>query len=481
MSNTITTNKSLVLQTYNTSDGTLPTTAVTASGLTSGTVYTTWDVPENYNPAAIDLMLGGSTTVAVGAATSPTTLTGANYQPLVMRFTGVMPSNLLYNLPSGVGGTWIVRNETTGSYTLTLGSLTSGATATVLIPQDGKPYTVTCIAVSGGGFYVSALVDDAVGTANIVNSAVTTAKIANYSITNTKLLPSTINSLSANASMVSADELAFYDSASVITPTSIVVTGASSPYTATVTTSASHGLITGTSITVSGATGNTSVNGVFSITSTGLTTFTYQVTASGLVTGTPVYIANPGLKKITYANLFAQMQAAITPTGTVNSYAGSSAPSGWLLCAGQAVSRTTYAALFAVIGTTYGAGDTTTTFNLPDLRGRAIAGKDDMGGVAANRLTGALTGGVNGNALGNAGGNEGNTLTEAQIPSHTHTYGPKTGRFGANGQTYPSTEFNPSSADSDRSSYTMTTNATGGSGAHNNVQPTLVLNYIIKA
>ena len=62
------------------------------------------------------------------------------------------------------------------------------------------------------------------------------------------------------------------------------------------------------------------------------------------------------------------------PTGTLAPFAGSTAPTGFLLCQGQAVSRTTYAALFAAIGTTYGAGDGSTTFNLPDGRGRALIG-----------------------------------------------------------------------------------------------------------
>lgn len=79
-------------------------------------------------------------------------------------------------------------------------------------------------------------------------------------------------------------------------------------------------------------------------------------------------------------------------TGTVLPFAGSAAPIGWLLCYGQAVSRTTYANLFAAIGTAYGAGDGSTTFNVPDLRGRVAAGKDDMGGTAASRLNVSTTG-----------------------------------------------------------------------------------------
>jgi microcystin-dependent protein len=78
-------------------------------------------------------------------------------------------------------------------------------------------------------------------------------------------------------------------------------------------------------------------------------------------------------------------------TGTVLDFAGSAAPSGWMMCYGQAVSRTTYTALFAAIGTTYGAGDGATTFNLPDLRGRIAAGADNMGGAAANRVQASTT------------------------------------------------------------------------------------------
>src|SRR5216683_1919563 len=86
-------------------------------------------------------------------------------------------------------------------------------------------------------------------------------------------------------------------------------------------------------------------------------------------------------------------------TGEVKPFAGAAAPAGYLLAFGQAISRTDYAGLFAVCGTTYGAGNGSTTFNLPDLRGRVIAGKGNMGGVDANRLTG-------GTALGNGFGGE---------------------------------------------------------------------------
>ena len=75
------------------------------------------------------------------------------------------------------------------------------------------------------------------------------------------------------------------------------------------------------------------------------------------------------------------------PTGVLIPFAGTSAPDGWLLCDGSAISRSTYSGLYTVIATNYGSGDGSTTFNLPDLRGRTALGLDNMGGVSANRVT----------------------------------------------------------------------------------------------
>jgi microcystin-dependent protein len=160
----------------------------------------------------------------------------------------------------------------------------------------------------------------------------------------------------------------------------------------------------------------------------------------------------------------------MAPTGVVLPFAGSAAPTGWLLCFGQAISRTTFSRLFTALGTTYGTGDGSTTFNLPDLRGRVAAGEDDMGGTAANRLTTGGSG-VNGLALGASGGAETHTLTTPQIPSHTHNTGTTIGGR------------NTSAGGGETIVYagaTYTGTATGGGGAHNNTQPTIVLNYIIK-
>lgn len=164
----------------------------------------------------------------------------------------------------------------------------------------------------------------------------------------------------------------------------------------------------------------------------------------------------------------------ITPIGVVLDYAAASAPAGWLLCYGQSLLRAgTYANLFAVIGTVFGSADGT-HFNVPDLRGRVVAGQDDMGGSSANRLTNpaSTTGGIDGDVFGGTGGLETHSMTAAQNGAHTHnlslnasaTAGGLAHYFAGNGA---------------GSSSPATTSSGTGDG-HNNVQPTMILNKIIK-
>lgn len=106
---------------------------------------------------------------------------------------------------------------------------------------------------------------------------------------------------------------------------------------------------------------------------------------------------------------------AAVPTGTVFSFTGSAAPSGYLLCDGSAVSRTTYAALFAVEGTTYGSGDGSTTFNLPNMVGRFAFGKASSG-------TGSTLGGTFGTIdHTHTGAPHTHTFTTNSAGAHTHT------------------------------------------------------------
>ena len=193
---------------------------------------------------------------------------------------------------------------------------------------------------------------------------------------------------------------------------------------------------------------------------------------------------DPAWGKIVLSNIDSTLTPFLVPTGIIFDYAGTTEPTGYLFCYGQAISRTTYSALFAVIGTTYGNGDGATTFNLPDLRGRAVAGKDDMGGAAANRLTNT-TMTPDGVTLAAIGGTQTHTLTTSEIPSHGHPFRTSTNRLdGASTGGFLMSSVTPAN----QTAFTGTPSntlgeqigGTGGGTAHLNVQPTIILNKIIK-
>jgi len=189
--------------------------------------------------------------------------------------------------------------------------------------------------------------------------------------------------------------------------------------------------------------------------------------------------------------------------GMLMPYAGTSAPTGWLLAYGQTIGNASsgateaddnYQALFDIVKVAYGNsgsevfadGDTVT---LPDLRGRTIAGQDDMGGSSANRLTSP----INGDTLGAAGGSQSHTLSTAQLPSHEHYVFQNSSFNGGSFSSFNSTDslrggvpndtpdnwqyvFKAGSSAANRG----LSSSTGSGSSHNNVQPTIILNYIIK-
>jgi microcystin-dependent protein len=104
---------------------------------------------------------------------------------------------------------------------------------------------------------------------------------------------------------------------------------------------------------------------------------------------------------------FQGLQSSITPVGVIRLFSGSTAPNGWLICNGDAVSRSAYSDLFKIIGTTYGSGNSNSTFTLPDMRGRCPIGVGTGASLTAR-------------TLGSNVGAETATLSEANMASHTH-------------------------------------------------------------
>lgn len=213
---------------------------------------------------------------------------------------------------------------------------------------------------------------------------------------------------------------------------------------------------------------------------------------------------------------------AVGLTGTVTMFAGSTAPTGSLMCAGQILNIADYPQLAAILGVTYG-GNGTTTFGIPDIRGRIVAGLDNMLGTAANRLTTAVSG-VNGAALGAVGGVEGFGISLAQMPAHNHAVTDAGHTHALNNPSHTHALSDPGHGHSHNAAYNGGGSSTGGGGfpinasggatinaavtgitaaaattavsanaattgittqnsgtgaVHMNVQPTIVMNYII--
>jgi microcystin-dependent protein len=174
-------------------------------------------------------------------------------------------------------------------------------------------------------------------------------------------------------------------------------------------------------------------------------------------------------------------------------------PSGWVLPYGQTLSRTTYAALWELAQTEiaagslfYNNGDGSTTFGIGDLRGRVVAGRDGMGGTLANRLSGGAPG-VDGSTIGATGGGQTVTLTTTQIPSHSHAntlndpghkhqytapLSPGLVRGSGNDQAVVSIDSGTLTSTA-TTGITITNASAGGGGSHNNVQPTMICNYLL--
>lgn len=182
--------------------------------------------------------------------------------------------------------------------------------------------------------------------------------------------------------------------------------------------------------------------------------------------------------------------SAVTPPGIVSQYMGSTAPSGYLLCNGQSVTTAAYSALFAVIGYTYGGSGA--NFNLPNMQGRIPVGAGSITDPNSNSQTFTLAG---------TGGELSHKLTTAELASHTHIQNAHTHIQDPHTHTLTNTklyvnnsalnepvggagstayQWTSGATTATNQNTTATNQNTGGDGYHNNLQPYIVVNYIIK-
>jgi microcystin-dependent protein len=215
-----------------------------------------------------------------------------------------------------------------------------------------------------------------------------------------------------------------------------------------------------------------------------------ELPAGFLVAGSPYVVIYNASNGVFYLqNSFANPY--LIPIGGMIDFTGSTSPnSSLVLPYGQAISRTTYATYFAMVSTTYGSGDGSTTFNVPDLRGRVIAGKDDMGGAAASRLSGSFITGPT--TLGGTGGSESRTLVTSNLPPYTPAgtitngsitinHNAKTGTSTSGGGGFSVGGDSGATITASQAASSFAGTAQGGtSAAFGILQPTIVLNKLLR-
>ena len=412
-----TTNKGLAQPTYNSETNTWGTTSL------------------NNNFGYLDQALGGSTLLnATGLGNTTVTLSQTQCRPATFAISGTPGGIVTYEVAAGIGGQWVVRNGVGDGYAIRLQSASGGTYVSV---SAGDNLEASCDGSASGMVRNTTAVANAAGSTTQVqfNSSGAMAGSANLTFNGTTLAVAGLtNSGNTVLGDAGGDALTINSNAMAI------------PNTLNVGSNTLYLSPSGTQVGI----GTTTVG-------------SNMLTVAGTVASTAGGFVFP--------DSTTQTTAVTAPAASMMVFAGASAPSGWLLCFGQAISRTTYATLFSAVSTTYGIGDGSTTFNLPDMRGRVAAGADNMGGSAAGRLT-STTMSPDGNTLSATGGTQTHTLITAEMPSHTHALsdsypGVNTGgSWQQNGGAYGGS--------------IGTIGSTGGGGAHLNVQPTLVLNYIIK-
>jgi len=364
----------------------------------------------------VDDAVAGYTAVSVGSAAS---VTLTNNQG-----SGDQSRSAILELKGSVGG--------------------SHSAIYVLIPNNSKSYVVrnsVSYASAGADVILRVAGNTGVTIAPASNNFVITNGTSVYNVAPTKF-----------PSAITVEDAATFES-------TVTVSGAAT-FNSTVSVSgATHlkGAVSiGGAVTVAGA-----AHFASTVTVAGAATFSSTVTIKGAVHVSATVCA------ATYYGGGSNLTGLPSmPTGAILTWSVTAAPSGYLTCNGDAVSRTTYSSLFAVVSSLYGDGDGSSTFNVPDLRGKFQAG---FRTTVDTGLTSVTAGMVISTTIGNTGGVQAVTLATAQMPSHTHSISTYTGggdvAVGAAGG---------------EAATGRTTGATGGGGAHSNIPPVIIVNYVIK-
>ena len=323
-------------------------------------------------------------------------------------------------------------------------------------------------------------------TASDLNSLIDSASINNLAITEAKLADGAVSSAKLGSGAIAYSKLESLADGKIVVGNAGTATAATLSGAATISYDSSTGNATialaPESITEQTAKGSTHNNDVLLVVDSEDSNVLKKIVVSELPTGS---------------------SGDTIPTGCIFPFAGGILPAQWLFCDGAEVSRVTYDTLFSAIGTAYGVGNGTSTFDLPDLGGRVPAGKES----SASRLTTGGSG-IDGDTLGSGGGAETNTLTTTQMPSHNHshnlevdvTFSLKDGlteddNWFLHREDYPDGDWPVTYGHSNTmyfkevvpddyfdvdSSFSGGISNSGSGGAHNNTQPTLIVNYIIK-
>ena len=429
-----------------------------ANGEQSGT----WGVTTNTNLGTlIEEAICGVATVPMADIDTTITISNGASSParnVVLTITGTLTAARNLIVPS-INKQYIIYNNTSGGYAVTV--KTSAGTG-ISVPSGQKRM----------------LYGDSTNINEALNSFGSINVNGNSSVTGGQTVTGTV---AAGSLTVGGSGLTLNNNTTLTTTGSTNVT---LPTTGTLATRGGTETLTNKTLTSPTINGGT-------ISSAGLTSAT--LTSSSL-NAAPSTGDNSLL--IACTSFVTQALNALIPPGTTLPFAGSSAPSGWVLSYGQVVSQTgTYANLYAAIGSAYNTGgEGAGNFRLPDLRGRVIAGIDNMGGSAASRITGTTVS-PNGNTIGAFGGEQTHVLTTAELaahshavndPSHSHSISGAAGYTGTNsglggtGGGASLWQAYPAAGGTDGAYTGISLQNAGSSTGHNNVQPTILMNYIIK-